>query len=353
MAASILTSESCGDLFDLLTQLNEATADTIKSLIGRDIAVTGGDTVRVPRDEFVSGLKGAYVVAQGDLEKDFAGRRLSVLVTVPDAIAMSGMLMMTPDDTIQQRRAAGVIEGEDAEAFGEVASVLFNGLGTVLRDEVPNIDVKFKEHGQLKPGGNPGTLLPEGKLVVQSFQLRVDEFPETKAFLVTDQVTAKTWNHGALADESESAAAEETTKVEDEGFDGIPAAPIRGVLAAFVALPEVYRILRQSCRRVGLELQRHGRHEIPNPAAHRDQVVLLDIPAGEDRQFDWCKRIKDFSTTTKVVLLIHHPSRNRVTQAFLSKADAIVGLPCQEQQLSQKLAAVLEKDEEPVPSDDD
>jgi hypothetical protein len=41
------------------------------------------------------------------------------------------------------------------------------------------------------------------------------------------------------------------------------------------------------------------------------------------------------------VLLILHPSRQRVTQAFLSKADAIMGFPCDEQQLSQKLTSLL------------
>ena len=84
----------------------------------------------------------------------------------------------------------------------------------------------------------------------------------------------------------------------------------------------------------------------------RDQILLLDIPAGEDRQFDWCKRIKDFGANTKVVLLLHHPSRSRVTQAFLAKADAILGLPCDEPKLSQKLASVLEA-AEPVEPDGD
>ena len=104
---------------------------------------------------------------------------------------------------------------------------------------------------------------------------------------------------------------------------------------------DALRVVRLSCRRVGLEVARHGRGEIPNPAAHRNEIVVLDVPPGEERRFDWCRRIKDLSETTQVVVLLHHPSRQRVTQAFLSRADAILGYPCDEPQLSQKLDQLL------------
>lgn len=352
MVASILTQEDCAHLNGLLAQLASAASDTIASLIGREMSVTPVETALLDRDELISSLRSSYVVARGDLDHDYADRTMSVLISAQDAIALSGMLMMTPDDVIQQRRAAGVIEGEDAEAFGEVASVLFSGIGTVLRDEVANVDITLRDHRQIEPKGDTGDFFEAGSLLVNTFDLQVGDFPATKAFIVTDSTTAEAWNKGPLQTRSEPEGAEDdAARSEDDGFEGIPAAPIRGVLAAFVSQPEVYRTLRQSCRRVGLDLHRHGRGEIPNPAAHRDQIVLLDIPPGEDRQFDWCKRIKDFATDTRVVLLLHHPSRHRVTQAFLSKADAILGLPCGEPQLSQKLAAVLDAGD-PVPSDE-
>ena len=85
--------------------------------------------------------------------------------------------------------------------------------------------------------------------------------------------------------------------------------------------------------------------------------VTLDVPPGEERRFDWCRRIKDLSETTKVVVLLQHASRQRVTQAFLSRADAIVGFPCEEPQLSQKLDQLLADlcngPSDGAPSDDD
>ena len=80
-----------------------------------------------------------------------------------------------------------------------------------------------------------------------------------------------------------------------------------------------------------------------------DRIVLIDVPPGEERRFEWCKRVKELSDTTKVALLLHHPSRQRVTQAFLSRADIILGFPCEEQQLSAKLRQVMA----PAPSASD
>jgi len=88
-------------------------------------------------------------------------------------------------------------------------------------------------------------------------------------------------------------------------------------------------------------------------AGVRNEIVVLEVPASEDRRFDWCRRIKDLSDSTPVVLLLRHPSRQRVTQAFLSRADAILGFPCEEPQLSQKLDTLVPPQASPPDSADD
>ena len=209
----------------------------------------------------------------------------------------------------------------------------------------------------VKPGVDPDGVLDDGAVVVNEFSLQVGDYPATKGYMVVDLATAEAWNKGPLVDAEESpprtaaepAAQPGGSRIEDPVLEAIPAAPIRGTVAAFVAQPEVLRTLRYSCRRTGLDLRRHGKGEIPNPAAHRGEIVVIDVPPGDDRHFDWCRRIKDFSAETRVVLLLHHPSRPRVTQAFLCKADVIMGFPCDEAQLSQKLDGLLET----APPDED
>jgi hypothetical protein len=352
MAASNLKPGNGKELRRLFAMLASALGETTGSLVGKPILVRPGDVALLDGEALLGQLPKAFAVARGALDKNYAGKHLLVLFEAPDALAMAGMLMMTPDDVIQQRRAKGTLEGEDAEAFGELGNVLCSGMGNVLRENVANVDIRLQDTGVLKPGLDTGNVLGSGPLVAQQFTLKVGDYPDSIGWFVTDMATAEAWNKAPLETGGEAPAsngapaparppATAGPKADDDGLADVPAAAIRGTLAAFVAVPEVVRSLRRSCRRVGLELRRHGKAEIPNPAAHKNEIVLLDVPPGEDRRFDWCKRLKEFGSGTKVVVLLHHPSRQRVTQAFLSRADAILGFPCDELQLAQKLGSLL------------
>jgi hypothetical protein len=226
----------------------------------------------------------------------------------------------------------------------------------VLRDQLGNIDVRMHDHGVVRDGIDNG-LLGSDPLVVFAFRLKVGDHPESIGHLAVDRATAEAWNkaplesHGpAPAPRGAASSGASAPTRDDEGFDNIPPAPIRGTIAAFVMQPEVFPTLRRSCRRVGFDLRRHGLGEIPNPAAHKNEVVLLDVPPGEDRRFDWCRRIKELSSSTRVVLLIHQPSRQRVVMAFMSHADVILGFPCDETDLSLKLHTILPQTPRPTPT---
>jgi hypothetical protein len=362
MAGSTLKQGTGKELRRLFAMLTSAIGETLGSLVGRELVIRPGEVEILDSEALLGTLQKTYAVARGALDKGFAGKTLYVLFEAPDAVAMAGMLMMTPEDVIQQRRAKGTIEGEDAEAFGELGNVLCSGMGNVLREALGNIDIRLQDHGVVKPGLDKDGMLPAGPIVALTFKMKVGDFPEATGYLLTDLETAELWNKGTLetgeaeaADAAPAANAAKPTaggqRFDEEGLQDIPAAPIRGTLAAFITSPDVFRVLRRSCRRVGLELRRHGKGEIPNPAAHKNEIVLLDTPPGEDRRFDWCRRIKEFGASTKVMLLLHHPSRTRVTQAFLSRADAILGFPCEEPQLSQKLDSMLGDIEPPATPD--
>ncbi len=348
MPVTILSQGTGKELRKLFARLASALSETVGSLIARELLVQPIEVATTDTESLLAALDKPHAVVRGALDKDFAGKTLFALIPVADACSMAGLLMMTPDEVIEQHRTRGTLEGEDLEAFGEIGNVLCSGFGNVLREVIANVDLRLQDHGMVKPGLDANGLLPVEPIVGCKLRIRVGTFEEAHAWLVLDRATAEAWNKGPFDETAApaAAAAAEAPKPDlaapaEEDLDDIPAAPIRGVLNAYLAAPETVRLLRRSCRRVGLDLRRHNRAEIPNPAAHRGEIVLMDVPLGEERRFDWCKRIKEYGSGTKVVLLLHRPSRARVTQAFLSQADIILGLPIDEAPLSQKLTGLL------------
>lgn len=351
MTASSLKPGTGAELKRILALLANAIGESLGSLVGRELVVRPDELEVAGVDAFAAGLPRAMAVARGQFEQAHAGKTLLALLELPDAIAMGGLLMMTPDDVVQERRASGQMTEEDATAFGELGNVMFSAFGNALAEIAEAGPIRYQDHSVLRPEAENHDVLGTSPLVALPFRLKLGEYPESRGYLVLDQGVAEAWNKEPLTVGAAPAAGRASTRNDEETLESIPPAPIRGTLAAFVMQPEVFRTLRLSCRRVGLELRRHGRGEIPNPAAHKNEIVLMDVPPGEDKRFDWCKRIKDLSPTTRVVLLIHHPSRHRVMQAFMARADAILGFPCDEGSLSQKLGGVLDSapDAPPIP----
>lgn len=350
MTANTLKQGTGKELRRLFALMSTSVGETLGSLVNKPIAVRPTEPEIKIAEAFLAALPRPFAVARGMLDKSLAGKSMLTLFEVPDAIAMAGLLMMTPDDVIAQRRASGTLGGEDTQAFSELGNVLYSGLGNVLREHVGNVDVRYQDHGSLKPGADADGMLGTGELFLFGFRMKIGEYPESTGVFAIDLMTAEAWNRAPLELDAmppgggavpASSGPGASTMRDDDVLDTIPAAPLRGTLAAFVQHTDAFRLVRRSCRRVGLDLRRHGRTEIPNPAAHKNGVVLIDVLPGEERRLDWCRRIKEMSDTTGVVVLLHHPSRQFVTQAFLSRADVILGFPCDEQQLSQKLTALL------------
>ena len=354
MSTTTLHQGTGKDLRRLFAKLADSVRETVASLIGKSLAAQPIEVVVGDAADVHAALGANVAVVHGALDKDYAGKQFCTLVEVADACAMAGLLMLTPENVIEQRQKTGKLEGEDKEAFGELANVLCSGLSAALRAEVQNVDIRLQDHVVLSQNDDPAALLPQGQLVACRLKTKIEGQPERSMWFVVDRASAEAWNKAPLDDALQASAAAQANaagnaaggidgapKLADEDLEDIPAAPVRGVLHAYIAAPELMRVLRRACRRTGLDLRRHSRAEVPNPAAHKGEVVLMDVPAGEERRFDWCKRIKEYDATIRVVLLLHRPSRARVTQAFLSQADVILGLPIEEPQLSAKFNALL------------
>lgn len=359
MAEQTLILKKTKKLKKLFSAMANAIVETLKSLIDQPLSITSGALELTDGETITSNLSGHAVVVRGALDKDFAGSTLRFLFDAKDATAVASFMMMTPSDVIDEKRKAGTLEGEDMEAFGEVGNVLCSGVDGILRDSIGStIGLRVQDHGLVKPGLDSDGFLGEEQFLAFTYKFKVGSYPETDTKILVDLETAETWNGGPILDEEVSdhqTPAEAQKPITDEGeepesLDSIPAHEIRGKMACYVIDNLLLETIRKSCRRVGLELDRHTVSEVPNPSAHKGDVVLLDIPIGEEKRFEYCKRMKEFGSEIKVAVLIHHPSKKRILQGFMAKADIILGWPVDEGVLSAKLNSLLA---EPVPDETD
>lgn len=315
----------------------------MRTLLRKQVEVTPGVLSATTPQQFAATQGACVAVVRGALDKDFAGKTLRFVCDAAEATTLASALLMRPDDVTAQKRSKGTLEGEELEAFAEIANALCSGIATVLGARIDGqIGLRQQDHATLDPGAADTTVLGTEPLYAMAMTIAVDKLPATSASILVDRATAERWNGGPVRLAADAAQG----GPEGEEDDG-PAAPIRGRLAAFLVDNTTTVLLRRGCRRVGLDFDRRPRGDVPNPPALKDSIVLIEIAPNEERRFDWCRRIKTLRPHTKVVLLLAVPSRPHVLQAARVGADVVLGHPVSLQLLMAKLNALLD----PAPSE--
>lgn len=340
MTARTLKEGTAKDLEDLLAGAVRSISDKLGSMLNQPVQVHPGQLSCQDPGDLLATLAAPAVVARGRMDQGREGHSLWTVLSVPDAVAMACALMMVPESAVAERRGATQLTEDEAAAFGEITNLIYAGFSDALSSTLENFGVRVHKHARIARGADPEGVMGSARLVTISFRIKVGEHPESVARIAVDADVAEIWNGAPLVEVAD-----------EDRIENIPEAPVRGALAAYVNHADLHRLLRLSGRRVGLTIRRHGRGEVPNPSAHRNEVLVLEMPLGEERRFSWCARVKELAPSTQVAIVLHHPSKQRVTQAFLAGADAILGFPCEELELSDKLLTMLSS-LEPAPCKD-
>ena len=330
MPGSTLTTETHTELSKLVTLLAHSAGKALGSLTGQDVRLELSELSVTNRDRLMESLESSHAAVRAAIESQGDTGSFLSLVGIPDARTLCGMVMMSPDETIEQNRNQGTLEEEELTAFGEIANVLCSGIGDALRETAPDVDVRLEDHSVLLPEAGSADVLPPDVLICCTLEMKIGDYPGGTAFFVLDHKTAESWNKGPLAE------------TDADLMQASAGTPMSGAVNSYGTSATTLKLLRASCKQLGLDLRTHTPAQIPNPAAHPGEIVLIDVPSYEERRMDWCRRIKDYGSSAKVALLLHHPCRSAVKRAYLSKADAILGLPITEDHLARKLAALIE-----------
>ena len=319
------------------------TTEQVFERLGRDAVRGVGDTLaelvdsaevipvrvrRWRRSEFLESMRTTQAVLTCALGGEESGV-LTVMFPTSEVAVIAGARDGADAAEIEERRQRHDLEPGELELLAEIGTELAKTWAESLRDSTDNrLGIAFHSHGTLAPGEDANEVLPGTDLLSIGFSVKVAGSSGATGALVVESAVAERLNGGPV------------TLSED--VEDVPLAPIVGKLSSFLSNQSLLRDVRVACRRVGLELARHGRRDIPNPAAHRGEIVLLDVPPGEEHRFDWCARLKSYDDQTRVVLLLHYPSRSRVLRAFKARADAILGCPTSEAALAAKLQALID-----------
>ncbi len=109
-------------------------------------------------------------------------------VEIPDAVIMGGSLIMLPDDEIEEQSKSGNLEGEVADAFGEIANIVSGGLTQVFLDRYPKQIRYIKTDTETiiptKLDMAADDPFPEGDYYLASFALGMEEFELHRAHLI-------------------------------------------------------------------------------------------------------------------------------------------------------------------------
>ena len=129
-----------------------------------------------------------------------------------------------------------------------------------------------------------------------------------------------------------------------EGPGTSPALPAtRGGFAhAFLHDRRSFALVEDCCARLGLSVVRHPVNTAPNPTELDRALVLLEVPSGFDRRFDWCLRFKQAQPRSRIAVLIGQPTRSRVIQAFAARADLVLGWPTEPLEAALRLRRLIE-----------
>ncbi|MCB9892404.1 MAG: hypothetical protein H6832_04255 [Planctomycetes bacterium] len=242
------------------------------------------------------------------------------------AIALTQVYRGTKADDVAQKREALSWTSDDDTTFEELAVLLTASVQEALQS-VFGSGVEAELDGQEILDGALSSLEDKGPYYAIPFSFLADDRLVDTALLTLPLAEAEKIEGGPINFDDPD---------EDEYFDDFEPAEIRGAMAAFVHDPDLVRTLRRACRRVGLTFDKRPKSEVPNPAFFADMIVVLEIGLGQERRYEWCRRLKR-APNTYLVLLVHEPTRAAAARAFRSGADAMLNAKSREREISDKL----------------
>ncbi|MEZ5979906.1 MAG: hypothetical protein R3F34_17075 [Planctomycetota bacterium] len=159
-------------------------ADDLAMIIDRPVTLRDVQVSRVSSRAAGSGR--VHISFKLQLQRDGEERQGSLLIPLPDAIALSGYLMMMPDDAVLEHRGDDTLDRATKDAILEVGNFVGGAVDAALREQFDGA-VRAKSIGcqGVRADVRPAFVYAEGEeLLLARATARVHEFDAFELILM-------------------------------------------------------------------------------------------------------------------------------------------------------------------------
>ncbi|HKK00934.1 MAG TPA: hypothetical protein VJ955_02095, partial [Desulfuromonadales bacterium] len=126
---------------NLLTSIIGKLDEEVGNLLGDEIHFSPQGSRIATKEDLFAEPRESSVVVHMEVSGEQSAKSF-VMLRLQDAILFGSSLIMLPEEQVQQKIEAGRLEGEEANAFGEIANSLASACTHTFRDQSPG-NLKF------------------------------------------------------------------------------------------------------------------------------------------------------------------------------------------------------------------
>lgn len=123
-------------LQELLNEAMNQAAEECCTLLGQQLEIRETTVREVTRDDYFNRLENASFVAGISSLEDYQGV-FCLVVSLRDAIILSGTLLGVPAARIKEKKKLAIIEPDDVDAFSEIANQMIGSFNSVFKRSLP------------------------------------------------------------------------------------------------------------------------------------------------------------------------------------------------------------------------
>jgi len=339
------------ELPKLQEMLNVAMAQASQecgTLLGQELEIRESACREVTRDAYFKAMENAsFVVGVSSLE-DYQGAFCLVL-SIRDAIVLSGTLLGVPVARITEKKKLAIIEPDDVDAFSEIANQMTGSFNTVFKRTLPKkshlkqlppkkfIPQQDQVDGE-EPAADGDYYLLQAQLFLAGKELEqldiLIPLPLAKLFDLREK-TAEELLGATIEEAPDGSSAEETTQLASEPMSVL-------ILDDNAAERQQFQdmLFASGVSPVGAALDADLKKLLSQKGL---KAVLVGVTNANEQELSVCHKITANlkGLSVPIIMCAREWTRSSVLKALKYGAEEIILMPCSADELASKMLKLV------------